>query len=70
MDDGLSGEYVDWNEMFGLPASADVNQPVISVPLGLFNADRDEIVTAARRHGFMRVLCIKDQANVHFCRYV
>lgn len=63
-------ERVNWNEMFAEPCERDFTQPVVSVPIDLFNADRDEIVTAARKHGFMRVLCLKDQANVHFCRYV
>ena len=66
----LSGDYVNWDEMFGLPCSAELNQPVISVPIDLFHADRDQIVTAARKHGFMRVLCMKDQGSAHFCRYV
>jgi hypothetical protein len=30
---------------------------------------RDEIVTAARKHGFMRVLCSRIRPT-HFCRYV
>lgn len=63
-------ERVDWDDMFGSSACAHLAQPVVSVPMGLYNADRDEIVTAARKHGFMRVLFLKDQANVHFCRYV
>lgn len=63
-------EYVDWDEMFGTPCAADLSQPVISVPMCLFEADRDEIVTAARKYGFMRVLTFKDPANAHFCRYV
>lgn len=68
--DELREEHVDWEEMFGLPCSAELNQPVICIPTDLFNAERDEIVSAARRHGFMRVLFMKDQGSVHFCRYV
>lgn len=66
----LSGDYVDWDDMFASPNASEMAQPVVSVPTELFNADRDEIVAAARKHGFMRVLFLKDAANVHFCRYV
>jgi molecular chaperone DnaK (HSP70) len=58
----------DWNAMFA--GDPEVTQPVISVPMDVFNVQRDAIVKAARANGFMRVLFLKDQANAHFCRYV
>lgn len=56
--------------MFESSMDAGMSQPVIAVPTELFEAERDLIVTAARRHGFMRVLFMKDAGSVHFCRYV
>lgn len=63
-------EPMDWDDMFGSSIESGISQPVVSVPTALFEADRDQIVTAARKHGFMRVLCLKDAGSVHFCRYV
>jgi hypothetical protein len=60
---------VTWDEMFST-ADPSASQPVVTVPMRVFEAERDAIVTAARKNGYMRVLCIKDQANAHFCRYV
>lgn len=57
-----------WDDIF--KNDADCTQPVVAVPMHVYEIARDEIVTAARRNGFMRVLFLKDQANVHFCRYV
>ena len=58
----------EWDEIF--VNNGVCQQPVVAVPIGLFEMKRDEIVLAARRNGFMRVLWLKDAANVHFCRYV
>jgi hypothetical protein len=63
-------DQVDWDDMFESSMDAGMSQPVIAVPTELFEAERDLIVTAARRHGFMRVLFMKDAGSVHFCRYV
>lgn len=63
-------EFMSWEEMFSAPCSGELSQPVVSVPISVFNEERDAIVTAARRNGFMRVLFMKDPANAHFCRYV
>lgn len=62
------GEAGNWNDVFR--SDPEVTQPVVSVPMGIFETHRDDIVTAARKNGFMRVLFLKDQANAHFCRYV
>lgn len=62
-------ERVDWMDLFDSMTGVMTN-PVVSVPMELYEAERDEIVTAARKNGFMRVLFLKDIGNAHFCRYV
>ena len=61
-------EMDSWDDVF--KNDADCTQPTVCVPRDIFDIARDDIVTAARRNGFMRVLWLKDAANVHFCRYV
>lgn len=57
-------------DVFEATADLDWPQPFVSVPRDLFNVDRDDIVKAARRHGFSRMIATGDKNNVVFCRYV